>query len=75
VAHYGTKKGACRFVVEKPEGKKQLFVPRIKWDNNKGYELKEIGWGVIDLNDLPQDEAILRAVVNTKLTFVFHEMR
>jgi hypothetical protein len=56
VAHYGPRKGACRLDVKTPEGKKQLFVPRIKWDKNNGFELKEIGLEVIDLNDLPQDK-------------------
>jgi len=56
VAHYGTRKCACSFVVEKPEGRKQLFIHRIKWDNNNGLELKEIGCEVIDVNDLPQDK-------------------
>jgi len=56
VALYGTRKGACRFVVVKPEGNKQLFILRIKWENNNGFELKEIGWELIDLNDLPRDK-------------------
>jgi len=56
VALYGTRKGACRFVVVKPEGNKQLFILRIKWKNNNGFELKEIGWNLIDLNDLHQDK-------------------
>ena len=52
MARYGTKKGACRFVVVKPEGKKQLFLPKIKWEIIKGFELTEIGLEVTDLNGL-----------------------
>jgi hypothetical protein len=40
----------------KSEGNEQLFILRIKWENNNGFELKEIGWDLIDLNDLLQDK-------------------
>jgi hypothetical protein len=49
-----------------------VFIPRTKWDSNNGIGLKQIGWEVMDINDLPQYKTILWAVVNTKQTFFFH---
>jgi hypothetical protein len=39
----GEKRNACRILVGKPEGKKQLG--RRRWEDNIRMDLREIGWG------------------------------
>jgi hypothetical protein len=40
----GERRGTCRVLVGKPEGKRQLGRPRHRWENNMEMDLKEIGW-------------------------------
>jgi hypothetical protein len=39
----------------KPEGKRPLESPRLRWMDNIKMDLREIGWGDIDWTDLSQD--------------------
>jgi hypothetical protein len=39
------RRGACRFLVGKPEGKIPLARPRHRWENNIKIYLHEVGWG------------------------------
>jgi hypothetical protein len=50
--------------VGKPEGKKPPGRPRCRWVDNIKMDLREIGWGGIDWNDLAQDRDQWRALVN-----------
>jgi hypothetical protein len=59
------KKNAYRILVGKPEGKRPLGKPRRRWEDNIKMDLREIGWGGTDLNDLAQDRSRCRALVNT----------
>jgi len=34
VARMGKRRGVCRFVVGRPEGKRPLGIPRCKWEDN-----------------------------------------
>jgi hypothetical protein len=39
----GKRRGAYRFLVGKPEGKRPLRRPRLRWEDNMRMDLKEIG--------------------------------
>jgi hypothetical protein len=45
VARIVEMRNACKFLVEKPEGKRPLGRPRRKWEDNIRTDLMEIGWG------------------------------
>jgi hypothetical protein len=51
----GEKRNAYRLIVGKAEGKRPLGRPRRRWLNNIRMDLREIGWGSMDLIDLAQD--------------------
>jgi hypothetical protein len=58
------KRNAYRILVAKPEGKRPLRRQRRRWVDNIEMDLREIGWGVMDWIDLPQDMDQWRALVN-----------
>jgi hypothetical protein len=51
----GKNTNAYRIVVVKTGKKRPLRRPRRNWVDNIKMYLKEIGWGVMDWNDLAQD--------------------
>jgi hypothetical protein len=61
----GEKRNACRIFVGKPQGKRPLGRPRRRWVDNITVDLREIGWGGMDLIDLAQDRDLWRVLVNT----------
>jgi hypothetical protein len=65
VARMGEKRNAYRIWVGKPEGKRPLGIHRRRWKDNIRMDLREIGWGGMDWNDLAQDRDQWRALVNT----------
>ena len=48
VARMGEERGAYRFLVEKPEGKRPLRRPRRRWVNNIRMDLQEVRCGYVD---------------------------
>jgi hypothetical protein len=48
----------------RPEGKRPLGRPKLKWVDNIKRGLREIGWGGMDWIDLAQDRDQWRALVN-----------
>jgi hypothetical protein len=50
--------------VGKPEGKRPLGRPRLKWVDTIKVGLLEIGWGGVDLIGLAQDRVKWRVLVN-----------
>jgi len=50
--------------VEKPEGKRPLGRPRLRWEDNIMMDLREVGCGGIDWFELAQDRDRWRALVN-----------
>jgi hypothetical protein len=44
----GEKRNACRLLVGKPEGKRPLGRPRLRWVDNFEMELREICWSDMD---------------------------
>jgi len=43
VAHMGDKRGAYSALVGRPEGKRSLSRPRLRWKNNRKIDLQEEG--------------------------------
>jgi hypothetical protein len=70
----GEKRNAYRLLVGKPEGKRPLGRPRRRWVYNIRMDLGEVGWSDVDWIGLAQDRKRWRALVNSVLTFGFHEM-
>ena len=64
VAHIGQRKGICRVLVGKPEGKSPLGKPRHRWEDNFKVDLKEIGWKGVGWIDLTRDRDRWRAIIN-----------
>jgi hypothetical protein len=61
----GEKGNAYRILVGKPEGKRPLERPRRRWEDGIKMDFRQIGLGVMDWIDLPQDRDYWRALVNT----------
>jgi hypothetical protein len=58
-------------LVTRPEGKSPLGRPRRKWVDNIKMNLRETGWGGMDLIDVAQDSDQWRAVVSTVMNLRF----
>jgi hypothetical protein len=41
----GESRGAYRFLVQKPEGRRPPGRPRRRWEDNIKMDLLEVGWG------------------------------
>jgi len=50
--------------VGKPEGKRPLGRPWLRWEDNIKMVLQEVGWGGVDWIELAQDRDRWRARVN-----------
>ena len=72
VACIGVRRGACRILVWKPEGKTPLGRPRRRCEDNIKMELQEMGWGGIDWINPAQGsdrwQALVNAVMNLRVT-------
>ena len=60
----GEERGAYRFLVGRPEGKRPLVRPRRRWVDNIGMELQEVRCGYVDWIGLAQDRDRWRTLVN-----------
>jgi hypothetical protein len=65
VARMGNKRNVYRLLVGKPEGKRPLGRPRLRWMDNIKMDLLEIGLSVVDWIGLSQDRYRWRALVNS----------
>jgi hypothetical protein len=61
----GERRGACRALVGKPEGRRPLERPRRRWEDNIKMYLRGVGWEGAYGIDLAQDRDRWRAVVYT----------
>jgi hypothetical protein len=59
----GERRGACKALVGKPEGRRPLGRPRRRWEDNIKIDLREVGWGGADWIDLAQDRDWWRVLV------------
>ena len=60
----GEERGAYRFLVEKPEGKRPLGRPRRRCVDNIRVDLQEVGCGYVDWVELAQDRVKWRTLVS-----------
>jgi hypothetical protein len=60
----GERRGVCRVLVGKPEGKRLLGKPRHRWEDNIKMNLQEVGCGGMDCIDQAQDRDRWQALVN-----------
>jgi len=57
-------RGVYRVLVGKPEGKRPLGRPKLRWDSNIKKDLQKVGYRGMDWIELAQDRDRLRALVN-----------
>jgi hypothetical protein len=60
----GEGRGVYRVLVGKPEGKRTLRRPRLRWEDKFKMDLQEVGCGGMDWIELAQDRGRWRALVN-----------
>jgi hypothetical protein len=57
-------RGVYRVLVGKPEGKRPMGRPRLRWEDKIMMDLQEVGCGDMDWIELAQDRDRWRALVN-----------
>jgi hypothetical protein len=55
VAHMGEGRNAYWILVGRPEGRRPLGRPRLRWEDNIKIDLQEVGWRGMDWIDMAQD--------------------
>jgi hypothetical protein len=65
----GEDRGVHRVLVGKPEGKRSLWRPRRRWEDNIKMNLQEVGGCLGDWMELAQDRDRRRALVGTVRDF------
>ena len=63
-ARMGEERGVYRVLLGKPEGKRPLGRPRLRWVNNISMDQKEVGCGYKDWIGLAQDRDRWRTLVS-----------
>ena len=69
MARMGEGRGVHRFLVGKPEGKRQLGRPRRRWEDNIKMDLQEERGGCGDRMELAQDRESWRVLVSMVMNF------
>jgi len=64
VARMGERRGVYRALVGKPEGKRPLGRPMLRWEDNIKMDIQEVECGGMDWIELAQDKDRWRALVN-----------
>jgi hypothetical protein len=68
----GQKRSTYRLLLRKPEGKRPVGRPRLRWVYNIRMDLGELGWGDGDWIDLAQDRDKWKVLVYTVMYVGFH---
>ena len=64
VARMGAERGLYRVLVGKPEGKRSLGRPRLRWVDNIRMDLLEVECGYMDWIGVAQDRDMWRTLVS-----------
>jgi len=64
VAGMGERRSVYRVLVRKPEGKRPLGRPWLRWEDNIKMDLQEVGYGGMGCIELAQDRDRWRERVN-----------
>ena len=75
VARMGEGRGVHRVLVGKPEGKRPLWRPRRRWEDNIKMALQEVGGDCGDWMELAQDRDRWQALVSTVRNLWVPKMR
>ena len=75
MARTGERIGVYRVLVGKPEGKRLLGRPRLRWEDNIKMDLQEVGGACGDWMEFAQDRDRWRALVSTVRNFRVPKMR
>ena len=67
VARMGDERGVRKILEGKPEGKRPVGRPRMKWENNINHDLREVDYTGDDWKTLAQDRDVWRAYVRTAM--------
>jgi hypothetical protein len=65
VARMGEVRVAYNILVGRPEGRRPLGRPRLRWEDNIKMDLREVGFGDVDWIHWSQDRDRWRPLVNT----------
>ena len=68
-AHMEEGRGVHKVLVGKPEGKRPLWRPRCRWEDNIKMDLEEVGRGCRDWMELAQDRDRWWVLVSTGMNF------
>ena len=71
----GQGRGVYRVLVGKPEGKRPLWRPSRRWEDNVKMDLQEVGEGCGDWMELAEDRDRWRALVSTVMNLGVPKMR
>ena len=66
---YGRRESVHKVLVGKPDGKRPLGRPTLRWEDNIKMDLEEVGRGCGDWMELAQDRDRWRAHVSTVMNF------
>ena len=69
VARMGEASDVYSVLVGKPEGKRPLGRPRLRWEDNIKIDFQEVEYGGIDWIELARDRDRLRELVNAVMKF------
>jgi hypothetical protein len=69
VVRMGEMRGAYNIMAGKPERRRPLGIPSLRWEDNIKMDLRERGFGDVDWIHLVQDRDRWRALVNTVMNF------
>ena len=60
----GIERGAWKLLVGKPEGKRPVGRPRMRWDNNINHDFREVDYTGDDWKTLAVDREVCKAYVH-----------
>ena len=71
MARMGEKRGSCRILVGKPDGKRPLGRSRRRWEDKIKMDIQEVEWRGMDWIGLNQDRDRWKAVVKVVMNLRF----